>query len=324
MTTLFLATTGGHLRQLAELSERIAPEGDALWVTNADHLSTSILCDRTAHFVADVHPRDVRGVLRCVPTAHRLWREWKITRAISTGSGIALGYLPYLAARGVSCHYVESATRVVGPSLTGRLLGRIPLIRLYSQYTGWAGRRWMYAGNIFDSYQPTKRFASSGDELRVVVTLGIATGFPFRRLVEHLIPLLTPDGPLARAVDRRVRTLWQTAGTEVDDLPIRALPSIPSGDFATALRRADIVVSHAGTGSAVAALEQGRYPILAPRASARGEIGDDHQKQLGAELTRRGLALVREPDAITVDDLIASMSRAIMRNSSPPPFRLRP
>jgi UDP-N-acetylglucosamine--N-acetylmuramyl-(pentapeptide) pyrophosphoryl-undecaprenol N-acetylglucosamine transferase len=322
MSTMFLAAAGGHLRQLVELAERIPEDDLELWVTNPGDQSASLLAGRPTHLVPNVSPKDVGGVLRCVPTAHRLWREHGITRAISTGSAIALGYLPYLSARGVECHYIESATRVVGPSLTGRILQRVPRLHLYSQYDRWACRQWRYGGNIFDGYEAVPESRQLGDQVRVVVMLGIATGFPFRRLVERLLPLLTPDGPLASATGRRVQTLWQTAGTAVDDLPIRARPSMPAAELNTALGDADIVVSHAGTGSAIAAVEQGHMPLLAPRVSALGEIGDEHQRQLADELAGRGLAINRDASAITVDDLMSTLNGVVRRRDSPPTFRL--
>ncbi|MDQ3276000.1 MAG: glycosyltransferase family 28, partial [Actinomycetota bacterium] len=153
MTTLFVATTGGHLTQLAGLASRVEA-GRAVWVTHANEQSRSLLADRDVEYVPYVGVRNLVDVLRCVPTAHRLWRRRGITRVISTGSGIALGYLPYLAARGVECHYVESAARVRGPSLTGRVLRWVPGVHVYTQYPAWAGGRWRYGGSEFDAYEP--------------------------------------------------------------------------------------------------------------------------------------------------------------------------
>ena len=107
MTTLFVATTGGHLTQLNSLASRIPSDGDAVWVTHANEQSRSMLADRDVEFVPYVGVRSVSDVLRCIPNARRLLAGRKLTRAVSTGSGIALGYLPYLAARGVRCHYIE-------------------------------------------------------------------------------------------------------------------------------------------------------------------------------------------------------------------------
>jgi UDP-N-acetylglucosamine--N-acetylmuramyl-(pentapeptide) pyrophosphoryl-undecaprenol N-acetylglucosamine transferase len=327
MTTLFIATTGGHLTQLDNLAGRISANGgsndDSVWVTHANEQSRSMLADRDVEFVPYVGVRSVPDVLRCIPDARRLMERRKVTRAVSTGSGIALGYLPYLAARGVECHYIESATRVSGPSLTGRVLQWVPGVRTYTQYPSWADRCWDYGGSVFDGYESIAGTRVPDALVRVVVTVGAATQYPFRRLFEHLVPLLASDGALAQAIGLPVEVLWQTADTPVGDLPIEATPVLPAAELAAALRQADIVISHAGTGSALATLDAGRYPILAVRDNARGEQVDDHQHQLATELARRGLALHRDPDSITTNDMLQTLKTSIRRTASPPPFELR-
>lgn len=321
MTTVFLATIGGHLTQLTELSKRVAPDGPPVWVTNSNEQSRSMLAGQDVQFVPYVGVRSLRGVLRCVPDAHRLMAGRKVTRAVSTGSAIALGYLPYLAARGVECHYIESATRVRGPSLTGKILQWVPGIRTYTQYPHWASKRWRYGGSVFDGYETVVRTPRPAGTIRVVVTVGAATEYPFHRLVEHLIPLLAPGGELHRISGVQPTVLWQTADT-TKDLPMQPVTQLPEAELAAALTEADIVVSHAGTGSALAALNSGRYPLLAPRDPRHGEAPDNHQLQLAAELSRRGLARYREVESITVEDLLATMPVTIRRTAVPPPFRL--
>ncbi|MGH3887003.1 MAG: glycosyltransferase [Pseudonocardiaceae bacterium] len=332
MTTLFLAGTGGHLAELDSLAGRIpsngAPHNDSVWVTHANEQSRSMLADRDVEFVPYVGVRSVSDVLRCIPDARRLMERRKLTRAVSTGSGIALGYLPYLAARGVECHYIESATRVSAPSLTGRVLRWVPGVRTYTQYPRWAGRWWEYAGSVFDGYESIPDESTVVPRVpdavvRVVVTVGAATQYPFRRLFEHLAPLLAAEGALAQATGLPVEVLWQTGDTPVDDLPIRATPVLPAAELGAALSKADIVISHAGTGSALATLNAGRYPILATRDSARGEQVDDHQHELATELARRGLAMHRDAQSISTDDMIETLGISVRRTASPPPFELR-
>lgn len=323
MTTLFLAALGGHLEQLRMLADRVPPEGDAVWVTGDNEQSRSLLKGRDVEFVPYVRVGSVRDVAACIPTAHRLWRERGVTRVISTGSGIALGYLPYLAARGVPCHYIESAARVTAPSRTGQILQWVPGIRRYTQYARWADRRWNHAGSVFDEFEPAAAQPPSDDDvLRVVVTVGTSAEFPFGRLIDHLAPLLAPDGALTRKTDRPVEVLWQTALSPVRHPDIAAVPFLPAEDLAAAMRRADLVVSHAGAGSALAALSAGRRPVLASRSAALGEAGDDHQPQLAEELQRRGLALHRDPAELTVDDLLDCLASAVGRSSSAPAFEL--
>jgi UDP-N-acetylglucosamine--N-acetylmuramyl-(pentapeptide) pyrophosphoryl-undecaprenol N-acetylglucosamine transferase len=323
MTTLFVATTGGHLTQLDSLASRIPLNGGEVWVTHANEQSRSMLADRDVEFVPYVGVRNVPDVLRCIPNAHRLMQRRKVTRAISTGSGIALGYLPYLAARGVECHYIESATRVNGPSVTGRVLRWIPGVCTYTQYQSWADQQWGYAGSVFDGYESAAVTRKPDAVVRVVVTVGAATQYPFRRLFEHLVPLLAPEGELAQVTGMAVEVLWQTADTPVDDLPIHATPTLPAAELGAALARADLAISHAGTGSALAALNAGRYPILAIRDPARGEQVDDHQHQLATELAGRNLAMHRDAQSITVSDMVEALGLSVRRTKSPPPFELR-
>lgn len=324
MTTLFVATTGGHLAQLDGLSRRIPSiSGGAVWVTHANEQSTSLLADRDVEYVPYIGVRSVPGVLRAVPHAHRLLSERGITRAVSTGSGIALGYLPYLAARGVECHYIESAARVSGPSISGKVLRRVPGVRTHTQYPRWADGGWHYGGSGFDLYQPAAASRTLGSTVRAVVTVGTAAEFPFRRLIEPLAALLGPGGALSAATGRPVEVLWQTGCTPVNGLPITATPFLPAAELNAALRAADFVIGHAGTGSALAILDGGRFPLMAVRQARFGEAGDDHQLELAGELARRGLArTVTDPASITVDDLLATLDTGIVRTANPPPFLL--
>jgi UDP-N-acetylglucosamine transferase subunit ALG13 len=141
--------------------------------------------------------------------------------------------------------------------------------------------------------------------------------------MEALAPLLGPDGELARVTGRPVDVLWQTGCTPVDGLPLTAIPFLPAVELAAALAEADIVVSHAGTGSALANLAAGRFALVVTRLAALGEAGDDHQRELAEELEARGLAVHRDPRDITVDDLLATRKHAVRRVDSVPAFALR-
>lgn len=310
MTTVLVAANGGHLAQLVELAPRLAGVGpDRLWVTFDSPQSRSLLAGEPTVFIPDIEERDVLGVCRGLGLARRILREAGARAVVSTGSAIALSFLPYAALRGIEAHYIESSARVGAPSLTGRVLEQVPGLRLYRQYPHAAVGRWRYGGSVFDSFEGTA--GARREVRRVVVTVGTGV-HPFRRLIERLAAVIPPE----------VDVLWQTGSTPTDGLGIAARPLVPAAELERAIAEADAVVAHAGCGSALAALDAGRYPVLAAREGRFGELVDDHQVELARWLGERALAANRSPETVTFTDIVAAAGRRVVRRSDPPPFEL--
>jgi UDP-N-acetylglucosamine--N-acetylmuramyl-(pentapeptide) pyrophosphoryl-undecaprenol N-acetylglucosamine transferase len=313
MTTLLVASTGGHLKQLYRLHRRLAGvEGPFRWATFDTPQSRSLLEGETVEFVRFVGGRDPLNLLSNAPAAHRLLRHHDVQTVVSTGSSMALPFFALARARRLRCHYIESAARSEGPSASGRLMSRIPGVFLYAQYPSWAGGRWHYRGSVFDSFAPDDPHEPVQTELeRVVVTLGTFRRYGFVRLVRRLLELLPS----------RAEVLWQTGDTDTTGLGVDGHHAIPERDLIQAMREADVVVAHAGVGTALAALEAGKCPVLVPRRLAHGEHVDDHQTQIALELERRGLSVSVEADALTRDDLFAAAGRAVVTLAEEPPFQ---
>jgi UDP-N-acetylglucosamine--N-acetylmuramyl-(pentapeptide) pyrophosphoryl-undecaprenol N-acetylglucosamine transferase len=310
--TLLVASSGGHLKQLHQLRPRLRGLGDEVtWVTFDTPQSRSLLAGERVVFARYTAPRDLAGVLANTRLARRLLAGGEVADVVSTGSAIALSFLPLARAAGASCHYIESATRVLGPSATGRLLGRVPGINLYNQHSAWAAGAWRYAGSVFDGFRAVDAPAPFPPR-RVVVTLGTMETYGFRRLLERLVAILPPEAEV----------LWQTGCTRTEGLGIDARRAVGARELEQAMREADLVVSHAGTGSALAALEAGRCPVLVPRSSALGEHVDDHQVQVADDLAARGLALRAAPEELSMRLLMAAAARRVERSEHPPAIRL--
>jgi UDP-N-acetylglucosamine--N-acetylmuramyl-(pentapeptide) pyrophosphoryl-undecaprenol N-acetylglucosamine transferase len=310
MTTLLVASTGGHLAQLFELASRIRGLGeDRLWVTFDSEQGRTLLEAEKKIFIPYIAERDVMGVARGVAYARRLLRAEKVSAVVSTGSGIALSFLPYAALSRIEAHYIESAARVGKPSLTGRTLQSIPGVCLYRQYPHVVGGRWHYGGSVFDGFRAVA--VDARPVTRIVVTVGMERSF--RRLIERVARILPPD----------VEVLWQTGPTPIEGLGIDACPFVAASALDQAMRAADVVVAHAGCGSALAALRAGRYPVLVPRDPHHGEVVDVHQIEIARWLGQQDLALARTPDDLAFADLEAAAARAVVRASDPPQFHLR-
>jgi UDP-N-acetylglucosamine--N-acetylmuramyl-(pentapeptide) pyrophosphoryl-undecaprenol N-acetylglucosamine transferase len=308
--TMFVASSGGHLTQMIDLADRFAPDGRAVWVTFDTDQARSALEGRAVEYVPSVPPRGYRALAVNVPTALRLLRRHRPRAVVSTGSGIALAFLPAARLVGASALYVESATRADGPSYTGRLLARVPWVQTRTQHPGWADARWRFEGSVFDGFRAEE--APRRPLRRVVVTLGTMETYGFRRLVERLAKILPPD----------VEVLWQTGATDVTGLDLDVRVSVPADELEAAMAEADLVIAHAGTGTALTCLRLGRRPLLVPREHAHGEHVDDHQAQTASYLAELGLATVIPVDELELDDVEAAAAWVVRRNDAAPPLRL--
>ena len=88
------------------------------------------------------------------------------------------------------------------------------------------------------------------------------------------------------------------------------------------MREADLVIAHAGTGVALEALGAGKLPVLIPRRAEFSEHIDDHQEQIADMLKHRGLAVVREADAVTPEDLVLAASSVVNLREDARPLAL--
>jgi UDP-N-acetylglucosamine--N-acetylmuramyl-(pentapeptide) pyrophosphoryl-undecaprenol N-acetylglucosamine transferase len=314
VTTLLVASNGGHLKQLHRLHRRLdGVSGPFHWVTFDTAQARSLLDGEVVHYVPFIGGRDPGSVLRNVPFARRILGENEVGALVSTGSAIALPYMAVGRARRLRCHYIESAARIDGPSLTGRMVSRIPGVNLYSQYRSWAGGRWNFRGAVFDSFAA----ASGGPDAerriaKVVVTLGTFKGTPYPRIVRRLLEVLPPEAEV----------LWQTGATDVTELGIDGVFALPERELSEAMREADVVVTHAGVGTALAAFEVGKCPVMSPRLKAHGEVVDDHQTQIAAQLSERGLAVTVDADQLTFEHLVTAAGMTVTEPPDPPAFAL--
>lgn len=309
VNTILVATSGGHLAQLFDLAGRIEPDcGRRLWVTFADEQARTLLAGEQISLIPFIAERDVAGVTHGAWHAYRILRAQRPARVVSTGSAIALSFLPVAAILGIEAHYIESAARVGTPSLTGQVLSRLPGIRLYRQYPHVARRRWHFGGSVLDGFRVVD--IGARPVTRMVVTLGMTYGF--KRLVERLAALIPKD----------VEVLWQTGHTDTEGLGIKAHNFVPASVLREAMAAADVVVAHAGCGSALTALKAGKCPVLVPRDPRCGEVVDVHQIELAEWLSSQKLAIGRTPEVLSFKDFEWAASRAVVRQLPLPDFNL--
>lgn len=308
-TALLTSSAGGHLSELLRLSRRMPDVDRFVWAVPDTDQSRSLLGPSRDDWVIEPIPalgsRALLGAVRLAPLAGRLIRREEPSVVLSTGAAPAVPFLVQAVRRKVPAYYVESLARLDGPSLSGRLLSRIPGVRLRTQHDSldWPG--WRSVGLGLGHYR--REAAEAEDPLRIVVTVG-TTQFDFRRLLARVQTVL-PAGS---------EVTWQTGHSDIEGLGLAGARSmVPAAELHDAMAAADVVVAHAGVGSAFDALDAGRLPILVPRRSAHEEHVDDHQAEVARWLTDRDLAITVEAEDLDAG-VIAEAARSRVTQSGPP------
>lgn len=306
---LLVAESGGHLDQLVRLEPRLRPRFDAVtYVTSPTEQTRTLLEGRDVVYAPRIPPRALGKALLAYPAALRLMRRHGVTDVVSTGSAVAVPYLSAARTLGLRAHYIESATRTDGPSMSGCILARIPGVHLYTQYRHLEDDSWSYRGSVFDGYTAHNGLSPDRSVDRVVVTLGTMNQYPFERAVLATARLLEQLAVPPRHI------LWQIGDVPAHDLPGEVVANVPASRLHAAISQADLVVAHAGTGSSLRVLDSGRVPLLVPRSRTSGEHVDDHQVLLAQELAGRGLAVAAHPEDLSLDHVRSVLGRRVVRN----------
>ena len=133
----------------------------------------------------------------------------------------------------------------------------------------------------------------------IFVTVGTNEA-PFDRLVRAVDRLPADEevvvqcGPSSHRPARAVR---------VDFLAFEELVEL--------VRRARVVVTHAGAGSTMVALANGKRPVVVPRLRRYREAVDDHQLPFARRLAERGLVTLIEDPAGLPETLAAVRDGAV-------------
>jgi exopolysaccharide biosynthesis glucuronosyltransferase PssE len=81
-------------------------------------------------------------------------------------------------------------------------------------------------------------------------------------------------------------------------------------ELADAMRKAKVVVSHAGAGSMLLARQCGHKPIVVPRLVARGEAVDDHQLHFARRVAALGFVTLVEDEQDLCDVVIEALDQS--------------
>ena len=148
---LLVCSTGGHLLQLVALAGAWA-DLERAWVTFDKSDARSLLASDRVYFAYGPTNRNIGNLLRNLPLAWRLLGTLRPKVIVTTGAGVAVPFAWIGRMRGARVAYVESFTRIDGPSLSCRLI-RPVADRVYVQWPELAERLpgSRYLGSIFSA-----------------------------------------------------------------------------------------------------------------------------------------------------------------------------
>lgn len=138
----------------------------------------------------------------------------------------------------------------------------------------------------------------------IFVTLGTHE-LPFNRLLDQL-----------ESLELTEEVLIQTGNTPHGSARYSCVPFLTPQQFEETMERCDLVITHAGAGSMLTALEKGKPTIAVPRLATYGEHNDDHQKELCEYLAQQNYLLT----CTDMEDLGTAIEQSRHQQFAPYPF----
>lgn len=300
MKICLASSGGGHLRQLLSIEKAYANQ-DHYFLVEKTALSESVARSHLCYFTADSalgklvrSPRAWWGLVTNFATSLRVLAKERPDVILSTGAGAALCTLLLARLFGSKIVFLETFAHTRTPSLTGRFVAPLAHAHLV---------QWDALGAIFPRSIVALPLVETGEivpdkvEKPRQVLLTVGTHGPFNRLVRE-VERLIEEGKMPWPVVAQVGEGGHLSSA------MDAFESCGSAEMAQLQEESDLVITHAGTGSILSALETGCKVIAIARNSAFGEHYDDHQQEILDELVVRG-AILGGKDPADLESLIA-------------------
>lgn len=130
----------------------------------------------------------------------------------------------------------------------------------------------------------------------IFVTLGTQDK-PFKRLLDYL-----------ENSDIKDEIIVQNGFTEYESNKLKLFKYLDKDDFDNYLKKADLIICHAGVGTIVNCLKNDKKVLAVPRLSKYGEHQNDHQLQIANAYFQKGYILVMN-DNDDFDEKIAELRK---------------
>jgi len=144
----------------------------------------------------------------------------------------------------------------------------------------------------------------------IFVTVG-SSAIPFDRLLRAV------DGV---SVDERL--VVQHGASAIRPRGAESVDFLDYDGFVGYVRAARVIVTHAGVGSIMTALGEGKRPVVVPRLAAHGEAVDDHQVPFARRAGELGLVTLIEHVELLAPALAGSASGGSVPATSRSPIEV--
>jgi beta-1,4-N-acetylglucosaminyltransferase len=146
---LLVCSTGGHLQQMLAL-QPVWSAYSHVWVTFDKSDSRSLLSGERVVYAHSPTNRSLKNLVRNLGLAWRTLRSVRPRMLLTTGAGVAVPFAWMARLSGVHIVYIESFTRIEGPSLSCRLIAPVAH-RVYAQWPELTTvlPKARFAGNVF-------------------------------------------------------------------------------------------------------------------------------------------------------------------------------
>ena len=297
---LFVVSSGGHLQEAMLIQKKFGLSRNSIFLTHENQQTKSLLSDYEHYFLSKVGTRQwVKAILvskEIILTGCNL----EFDLIISTGAAIAVATLPLHIFFRKPFLYIESLTRTQSPSLTGRILEKIPSVICLSSNFGARRTGWNEIQSPLSELSLVKRWKGK-KKFNVFVTLGTHSQFKFDRLIEIVLGAIREDDSVT----------WQIDYDPEKKLPGKVVRQFSDQEFIDVARNSDVVITHCGIGNLLRLINLGIKPLAIPRESSFNEHIDNHQLD-AYKLFYESNLIGNSIDKITREDLeYASFFRLI-------------
>lgn len=293
---------GGHLRQLLDL-EPVWSRFDSYILTEDTALGRSLAAKAPVDFVHHYtlgqarigHPlKMLTGALKNLRQSWQSVRQRRPDVVITTGAASMFWTCVFAKLQGARIIHIESFARFDRPSKFGRLVR--PIADDVIVQSAGVAQRWPHA-RLFD---PFRLLDGTPPPKQPLIFSTVGATLPFERLTKAVVELKAsgaiPEQVIVQTGDDGVLPVTAEGLEQHETLPFDEVKRI--------LVKAEVVITHGGTGSLITGLQNGCRVIAVPRSFALKEIYDGHQEEIVAAFVDRGL-IVRCDDVSKLDEAIA-------------------